>query len=409
MAVKPYIVQRRMMELGRVRLGEKGAKGEPRKLTTLRFTSASRAYLDAIAAIHGGTVRPWEGAPEEGMFEVTTEAAQIDIILPPVFSTEDGSPTTAYSQFFEMWSGGGCQRRCDGETESAGKKPQPCLCNPEERDCKITTRVSFMIPDVPGLGVWRLESHGYNAAVELPGTLEVLILAAAEHKFIPAVLRVEQRTKKVPGEGTRRFIVPVIELPNVTIRQLASGDVPLTINGPTVPPERPALPAAGSTLPADASFEQEPRPGFGEPPPLPDLASAGEPEDEGRPASDPSVADSSSVSPAAPNEPASPADDHITAAQKKKLNLLVGTLRDAGHITTEQIYKRCQIEPVASDYDENGTLHWSPLRDRLTKTFASGLIEALTVFEVSLEDGSYFERRAVEVQQRVAGGGGALW
>lgn len=280
MAIKPYIVQRRMMELGRVRLGEKGSKGEPKKLTTLRFTSASKALLDAISEAHGGTVRPWAGAPDEGYFEVTTEAAQIDIILPPVFSDADGSPTAPYSQFFEQWSGGGCQRRCDGETELLSGKP--CMCaaavvegGEDARTCKVTTRVSFMIPDVPGLGVWRLESHGYNAAVELPGTLEVLLLAAAERKFIPAVLRIEQRTKKVPGEGTRRFIVPVIELPSVTVRQLASGDLPLSINPPDRPtPGRPELPS-GAALPADPSFEQESKPGFGERPALPASSAAG--------------------------------------------------------------------------------------------------------------------------------------
>jgi hypothetical protein len=274
MAIKPYVIQKRMMELGRIRLGEKGSRGEPRKLTTLRFTSASRALLEALARKHGGEVRPWAGAPDEGYFEVTTQATQIDVILPPVFSDQDGSPTTPYSQFFEAWSGGGCQRRCDGETELLSG--EPCLCAPavadqgeEGRTCKITTRVSMMIPDIPGIGVWRLESHGYNAAVELPGTLEVLMLAAADHKFIPAVLRIEQRTKKVPGAATKRFIVPVLELPDVTVNQLASGQVPLAINPPTLPPtEKPALEAAPQ-MPVENGFHDDQSPGFGEPPALP--------------------------------------------------------------------------------------------------------------------------------------------
>ena len=97
MAVKPYLVQRRMRELGRVRLGEKGPKGEPRKLTTLRFTSFSQPLLQAIAEKHGGQVRPWQGAPEEGAFEVITDTNTIDIILPPVYRAQDGTPTTAYS------------------------------------------------------------------------------------------------------------------------------------------------------------------------------------------------------------------------------------------------------------------------------------------------------------------------
>src|SRR5438552_2868737 len=96
-------VQRRLMELGRARMGEKGPQGEPRKLTTWRFTSASRALLEAIADRYGGTVSEWTGAPDEGYFEVTTAASEIEIVLPPVFSDRDGAPTAPYSQFYELW------------------------------------------------------------------------------------------------------------------------------------------------------------------------------------------------------------------------------------------------------------------------------------------------------------------
>lgn len=267
-------IQRRMMQLGRVRLGEKGPKGEPKKLTTFRFTSASRVLLEAVAAKHGGTVQEWQGAPDEGYFEVTTLASSLDIVLPPVFSDADGRPTTSYSQWFESWSGGGCQRRCDGLTEMLSSKP--CMCNPEARQCKTTTRVSFMLPDIPGLGVWRLDTHGEYAAIELPGTLEMLTLAASEHKFIPAVLRAEQRTKKVPGEGTRRFVVPVIDLPHVTVNQLAAGDVPLALNGPMPVAPKPELPRAVPPPPDDPRFQHSngDDPGWGPGPAIPSAGAA---------------------------------------------------------------------------------------------------------------------------------------
>lgn len=367
MAIKPVYIQRRMMELGRVRLGHQVAyeqngvtKYRAAKLSTLRFTSASKPLLEAIAAKHGGTVKTWVNAPDEGYYEVFTNATEIDIILPPVYSAVDGSPTASYSQFFELWSGGGCQRRCDGETEAISGKA--CMCDPDGRECKITTRVSFMLPDIPGLGVWRLESHGYNAAVELPGTLEVLLLAAAEQKFIHAVLRVEQRTKKVPGEGTRRFIVPVIDLPNVTVKQLVAGDVPSVINAPVEgKPSRPELPAAPA--PANGAFRHDDVPGFGAPPALPGSGSV------------PAVG-GVAVVPAGTDEP--PA----SAAQKKKLNVLVGTLRDAGHITTEQLYRALDVNiDYALSMSKDGELHWSPLRESLTMQEASDLIERLSKLE----------------------------
>lgn len=259
-------LQRRMIELGRVRLGDKGPKGEPRKLTTFRFTSSARPLLEQIAERYGGTVRPWEGAPSEGYFEVTTEASEIEIILPPAFSEIDGSPTSRYSQWYELWSGGGCQRRCDGKTEMLSEKP--CLCNPDERACKITTRVSFMLPG-SSVGVWRLDSHGYNAAVEAPTMLDFL-RDASDARFIPALLRIEQRTKKVGGQ-TRRFIVPVIDFPQAKVPEIEQGgSVPLAINGPVAPAPRPALPAGETPLPEATTFEtSDEKPDFGTPPPLP--------------------------------------------------------------------------------------------------------------------------------------------
>src|SRR5690242_11118624 len=103
MAIKPFAIQRRMMELGRVRLGEKGTKGEPKKLDRFRFTSASKALLDALAAKYGGEVKEWEGA-DDGYFEVYTDAKAVDIVLPPVFSDADGEPTYPFSQWFEQWT-----------------------------------------------------------------------------------------------------------------------------------------------------------------------------------------------------------------------------------------------------------------------------------------------------------------
>ena len=57
-------IQRRMMRLGKVRLGAKEefvnkegeTKTRPKKLSTFRFTSASPSLLEAVAARWGGTV-----------------------------------------------------------------------------------------------------------------------------------------------------------------------------------------------------------------------------------------------------------------------------------------------------------------------------------------------------------------
>ena len=213
--LSPLIVQRRLAELGRIRMGEKGQRGEPTQRTTWRITSASERLLEQVAEVYGGTVRPWSGAPDEGFFELSTTSHELDILIPPTVAS--------YSQALELWSGGGCVRRCDGVTEKISGKP--CLCNPEKRECQVTTRVSVMLPKVPGLGVWRLDTKGWNAAAELPTTLETLG-ALAPGQWIPAVIRIQKSSSKKIVNGrsqTRRFVVPKIDIVAGTIGDALEG------------------------------------------------------------------------------------------------------------------------------------------------------------------------------------------
>ncbi len=62
-----------------------------------------------------------------------------------------------------------------------------------------------------------------------------------------------------------------------------------------------------------------------------------------------------------------------TAPMLKKLNVLVGKLRPE-HLTTLQLWQSMGREPVLSD---DGELHWSPLRDSLSKHEAHQLIDRL--------------------------------
>jgi hypothetical protein len=255
-------LQRQMRELGRIRTGNQVAGGNgkrrPNKLDTFRLTSESRELVEAAAEAFGGTVTPWRNGDHDE-FEVITTVPAIDIVVPP------GQPV---SQWYELWSGGGCQRRCDGQTEIQGVdrngEPGPCLC-PADVDerielakkgeaCKATTRLNVMLPQLPDLGVWRLESHGYYAAVELAGAAEILAMASARGTLIPARLRLEQREKKVPGKPTNKYAVPIIEFVETRMR-----DLQLTAGvGPAGPAslgtgERPSRPDLPQIAPPPAS------------------------------------------------------------------------------------------------------------------------------------------------------------
>ncbi len=235
-------------KLGKIRLGESvpvmenGAQAKnrdgtlkfrPAKIEDFRLTSPRRELLEGAAEAYGGEVKPWDGAPgEDDEWQVFTSSKVLDITIPPVFIDEDGDVAGAtFSQWNEMWSKGGCARRCDGvdETLSGQKcsamKPM-CPVDHEERSalaslgkaCKMTTRLMVILPRVPDLGVWMLESHGWYAAVELGGFMEFLA-RRAPGQFVDAKLRLEARTVKRGGK-TRNFAVPVIELPQATAGEL---------------------------------------------------------------------------------------------------------------------------------------------------------------------------------------------
>lgn len=83
-------------------------------------------------------------------------------------------------------------------------------------------------------------------------------------------------------------------------------------------------------------------------------------------------------------------EDMHTQAQLKKLNVLVGRLRDAGHLQTIHVWSAvAQMRALDTEMmigllggrDEDDVLHWSPLRDTLTKDEASSLIDRLERYE----------------------------
>ena len=204
--------QRRGQQIGRLRIGSRwpsqGRQGHrqdaARELDTFRFTTGSRATAAAIADLYGGEIRDWSGE-----YEVITGQSEIGVQVPP--------RDNVISQGYEMWNKGGCIRRCDSEREEISGGP--CLCphaeDPDDAEecgraaleraelakrnppqaCKLVTRISVQIPDLPGLGIFRLDTGSYYAAVEI-GDAAALMQVARDHGvFLPAILRIEQRQR----------------------------------------------------------------------------------------------------------------------------------------------------------------------------------------------------------------------
>ena len=249
-------LQRRLAECGRIRIGMQvpvgtSGKTRPSKLETFRLTSPDRTRIEHAAALWGGTVRPWE-APAGQQWEVVTTSTTLEVIVPP--------SDMSFSQSYELWNAGGCVRRCNGRLEQLTEGA--CLCDPAARDCDIHTRLSVLLRDLPGLGVWRIDTSGYYAAVELQGAVQVIALAAGRGQMLPARLRLEQRTVKRPGlDGkpvTRRFAVPVLDIDASPGQLMLGGTAPVYPEPVAAPePQRPMLTPVPAAAPGGRSVAQQ--------------------------------------------------------------------------------------------------------------------------------------------------------
>ncbi len=230
-------LQRRMRQLGEIRIGHAVDTGKvsqrtgkpikrPVKLNKFRFTSASRPILEEVAALYGGKVQPWtpaNGGPSE--FEVFSTTDRLPVLIPP---------RDAVSQWYELYNGSKCIRRCDGRIEQ--KSDQSCMCNPDNRQCSITTRVNVMLRDVPALGQWLLVSKGYYAAVELPPAAELLAQAGG---YVAGWLGMEEKAV-VRDEGPARFMVPTLDV-EITPAALMTGNITGAPAAVASGPERVAI------------------------------------------------------------------------------------------------------------------------------------------------------------------------
>jgi hypothetical protein len=385
-------LQRRLTLVGAIRAGgEKPERGPGRKLEAFRLTSPRRELIEQAAGLYGGQPKPWR-SPVGDEWQLYTTAGEIPVLVMPGYSLR---------QTYELWEGATKRNRlCDGVDEELSGGP--CLCNQEEGDdrCDLYTRLVVALPELDTVLGWRLISRGANAGHELPTMMALIEQIARGQPFVPARLRLDERRGVVGGQVTR-FVVPTVDL-GVGYLALAA-------------PDRPALPSAddqGTYVPAparDASLEQ-----------ALDAVNRPAPERGGGRAAAP-IPKRDRAEPA----PAPVTDDQpepytekrqtrkLTEPQAKKLNVLVGKLRDGGHVTTEQLWaaiaqlRETDVDAMVADLDgvdEHGQLHWSPLRDSLLRPEAVKLIEWMEIKQSRVDEAqAALERHLAEEGQRGLG------
>ncbi len=228
--------QRQFRQLGMIRLGysSPGRNGgkTPKRSDTIRLTSPDRFTLDSAAEVFGGTVADFPQGDRD-KFLLVTERTSIEIGVTRI------DPT----QWMEHWDGGTCKVRCDGETVHGPRGStligRPCVCKikyPDTTDryeagksrqaCKIVTRINVIIPEIPDIGVWRMDTRGEHAADELImtiGIIQSILRANPKENIVPCVFALEWR-KNVDKQP---YPVPVIRLRqtyNEVVQQVLAGE-----------------------------------------------------------------------------------------------------------------------------------------------------------------------------------------
>ncbi|MFC8704154.1 hypothetical protein ACFUIV_18460 [Streptomyces anulatus] len=214
-------IQRRAAEHGRLRTGYTQGN-RPVKSATWVVTSHSEEHVRKAAELWGGAPETWKPLNSTtAQWRVITKASSIEALITP------GDPLNQYN---ELWSAGGCQRRCDGQTELLSR--QRCICLAQFGEdwhqqkkgtvCSATSRFNVMLPDLSGMGMWRAETHSFYAAAEWGGMVDMVLAGTDGKGFVPVTLRIEPR--QVVREGkTKKFPVVVVELRGVTPRQALAG------------------------------------------------------------------------------------------------------------------------------------------------------------------------------------------
>jgi len=187
---------------------------------------------------------------------------------------------------------------------------------------------------------------------------------------------------EVKSGQTRKFAVPVIDV-DVSFRELMGGQMT-------------ALPAATGTytpvpaLPAGNGVSLEEGLKVAETQTVTRTARSAAPipqgDDEIPFGAAPVPVDEPGAPALTPTPQAPPSDKTPTKAMIEKLNALVGQLREAQEINTEQLWaalakdrgvKVDDMIALLNGRDDLGLVHWSPLRDDLTREEASALHKRL--------------------------------
>lgn len=119
-------------------------------------------------------------------------------------------------------------------------------CPEYERVCREIMNLQFLLPEIPGLGIWQIDTSSINSIKNINSASELVKRIYGHISMIPLLLSIEQatvqdsegkkRTVNILNLGTNRSLIQMMEsLTKPTPEMLTQGDAELPVPDDEVP------------------------------------------------------------------------------------------------------------------------------------------------------------------------------
>jgi len=147
-------------------------------------------------------------------------------IMFPLNNTEDFFP-----QWYKCYGATALKCKGDGvkaftwDEDNGGLKETDCPCPKlEASECKQIGILQFMMPGIPGVGVWQITTSSKNSIINLNSSIDFVRAICGRVNMIPLVLKREKtemtRTEDGKQKKSTHYTMKVDVDENVTMRQL---------------------------------------------------------------------------------------------------------------------------------------------------------------------------------------------
>lgn len=136
--------------------------------------------------------------------------------LPIMFPVD--SPEQLFPQLLKMYRSAGLWCAGDGSvarrwTERGELKELPCPCDYlKSGECSPTATLNFLLPDVPGVGVWQLSTSNQRSIVSLNTALEQFSRLFGGLAGIPFTLKLEPEALQRFDEKAGRMVKQILQV-----------------------------------------------------------------------------------------------------------------------------------------------------------------------------------------------------